>query len=120
MTTQTPTTAKIEKWLRFGFSQIFDSGPDSKEKRKIWPESTPALRIRGHWPPEMSGLSYFAIQIQSWLFKIKSKSKHSPKDYSNVKSKSKASPNNLKNVAFSQQTYPISFPFNSVQIRSWS
>jgi len=26
----------------------------------------------------MSGLSYFAIQIQSWFFKTQSKSSHSP------------------------------------------
>jgi len=28
-------------------------------------------------PPKMSGLSYFSIQIQSWIFKIPSKSNHS-------------------------------------------
>jgi len=27
---------------------------------------------------------------------------------------------NLKNAAFSQQEWRISFPFNSVQIQSWS
>ena len=46
MTTQTPATAEIEKWLRwFVFSQIFDSGSD-KKKRRILAESTP-----DPWPP---------------------------------------------------------------------
>jgi len=31
-----------------GFSQIFYSGPDRKEKPRIFPESTPALRIQSH------------------------------------------------------------------------
>jgi len=30
MTTQTPATAEIEKWLRVRFSQIFDSGSERK------------------------------------------------------------------------------------------
>jgi len=38
---------------------------------------------------EMSGLSYFAIQIQSWIFKTQSKSNHSPKSLRKPKSKSK-------------------------------
>jgi len=33
---------------------------------------------------EMSGLSYFAIQIQSWILKTHSKSKPSPKCYQNT------------------------------------
>jgi len=60
MTTQTPATAEIEKWLRIRvrFSQIFDSGSGSgqKEKRRILPESTPALRIRFHLCPEPAGV----------------------------------------------------------------
>jgi len=36
--------------------------------------------------PEMSGLSYFAIRIQSWNFKAQSKSSHSPKSMKNLKS----------------------------------
>jgi len=28
--------------------------------------------------PEMNGLSYFAMQIYSWIFKTQSKSNHSP------------------------------------------
>ena len=51
--------------------------------------------------PEMSGLSFFAIQSQSWDFKTQSKPNHSPKFFSNVTSKSKWSPKNLKNAAFS-------------------
>jgi len=31
-----------------GFSQIFYSGPDRKEKPRIFPESTPALQIQSH------------------------------------------------------------------------
>jgi len=58
----------------------------------------------------MSGLSHFAIQIQSWFVKTKSKSKHGPKFFSNVKSKSKFTPKILKNAAFSQQKCRISFP----------
>jgi len=58
----------------------------------------------------MSGLSNFAIQIQSWLFKTLSKSNHSPKFFSNVKSKPKWSPKYLKNAVFSQQKCRISFP----------
>jgi len=42
----------------------------------------------------MSGLSYFAIQIQSWIFKTQSKSNRSPKSWRNSKSKSKWSPKN--------------------------
>jgi len=30
----------------------------------------------------MSGLSYFALQIQSWFFKTQSKSNHGPKFFS--------------------------------------
>ena len=37
--------------------------------------------------PDMSELSYFAIQIQSWFLKSQSKSNHSLKYFSNVKSK---------------------------------
>jgi len=33
---------------------------------------------------EMSGLSYFTIQIQSWIFKTQSKSNHSTKFFKNV------------------------------------
>jgi len=58
----------------------------------------------------MSGLSYFAIQIQSWFFKTQCKSNHSPTIFLNVKSKSKWSPENWKNAAFSQQKYRFSFP----------
>jgi len=35
MTTQTPTTAEIENWLRVRFSQIFDSGSGSGSERKM-------------------------------------------------------------------------------------
>jgi len=45
--------------------------------------------VRSALLAEMSGLSYFAIQIQSWFFKTRSKSNHSPKDFANVMSKSK-------------------------------
>ena len=31
--------------------------------------------------PEISGMSYFAIQIKSWLFKTQSKSNHNPKSF---------------------------------------
>jgi len=41
---------------------------------------------------EMSGLSYFVIQIQSCFVKTLSKSKHCPKHFSNINSKSKLSP----------------------------
>jgi len=33
----------------------------------------------------MSGLSYFTIQIQFWIFKIQSKSNHGPKSLNNIK-----------------------------------
>ena len=62
---------------------------------------------------------YFAIQIQSWIFKTQSKSKHSPKEILNVKSKSKWSPKKLKNADISQQNVAL-FSMNSVQIRSGS
>ena len=58
---------------------------------------------------EMTGLSYFAIQIQSCFLK-QSQSKHIPIFFSNVKSKSKCSPKYLKNSAFSQQKWRIYFP----------
>jgi len=53
MTTQTPATAEIEKWLRIrsGFSQFLTPAPDPKENYRILPELTPALWIHGHlWP----------------------------------------------------------------------
>jgi len=48
MTTQTPATAEIEKWLliRVKFCKFLTPGPDPKEKLRILPESTPAIRIR--------------------------------------------------------------------------
>jgi len=58
----------------------------------------------------MSGLSYFAIQIQSWFLKTQSTSNHSPRYFSNVESKSKWSPKYLQKAAFSQQKFLISFP----------
>jgi len=58
----------------------------------------------------MSGLSYFAIQIQSWFFKTQSKSYHTPKFW-NAESKSKWSPKSFRNAAFSQQKCRVSFPF---------
>ena len=39
--------------------------------------------------PEVSGLSNFAIQIQSWIFQTQSKSNHSPKRLKKLKSKSR-------------------------------
>jgi len=41
MTTQTPATAKIEKWHRIlaGFSQIFDSGSEKKTQNPAWVDS---------------------------------------------------------------------------------
>ena len=59
---------------------------------------------------EMSGLSNFAIRIQSWFFKTQSKSNHSPKIFVKCKSKSKWSPKYLKSAAFSQQKCRTSFP----------
>ena len=40
-------------------------------------------------PAEMAGLSYFAMQIQSWIFKTQSKCNLSPKSWRAWKSKSK-------------------------------
>jgi len=52
MTAQTPANAEIKKWLqiRVRFFTNFDSmsGSGPKEKRRILPESTPALWIRCH------------------------------------------------------------------------
>jgi len=39
--------------------------------------------------PVINGLTYFAIQIQSPIFKTQSKSNHSPKNLKNLKHKSK-------------------------------
>jgi len=51
MTTQTPATAEIEKMtpdpVRF-FHKFLTPGPDPKDKRRVLPESTPALRIHDH------------------------------------------------------------------------
>ena len=70
-----------------------------------------SFRIFGSiYSAEMSGLSNFAIQIQSWSFKTQSKSNHNPKNFSNAKSKSKWSPKYLKNATFSQHKCRISFP----------
>jgi len=68
---------------------------------------------------KISGLSYFAIQIQFWFFKTQSKSNRSPKISFNctVKTKSKWNPKKLKNAAFSQQKCCISFPFTGS--KSW-
>ena len=51
-TTQTPATVEIENWLRIWvrfFHKIKTLGPDpvAKAKRRILPESTPAIRIHG-------------------------------------------------------------------------
>jgi len=48
-TTQTPATAENEKWrrIRVHFLTNFLT-PGSKKNRRIFPESTPALRIRAH------------------------------------------------------------------------
>ena len=59
--------------------------------------------------PEMSGLSYFAIQIQAWFVKTQSKSNHSPKNFSDVKSKSKLSPEILKNATFQNKNVAFLF-----------
>jgi len=50
MTTQTPATAEMEKWLRIRvvFHTFLTPGPDPKEKRRILPESTPVNRIRSY------------------------------------------------------------------------
>ena len=59
------------------------------------------------WPEsEMRVLSYFAIQIQSWIFKTRFRSNHSPKSLINSKSKSKK----LKKTAFWWQKLCNSFP----------
>ena len=66
------------------------------------------------FPPEVSGLSYFAIQIQSWFVKTQSKFNHSPKNFSNVLSKSKGS----EKCSLFTTKMPHFFYINSVQIRS--
>jgi len=72
ITAETPATAEFEKSLSDPgpvFHKFLTQGPDPgpNEKRSILPKSTPALRIHGQlcWQPEMSGMSYFAIQVQS-------------------------------------------------------
>jgi len=49
--TQTPATAENNKWLHF--RKFMTPHLTLKEKHRILPESTPALRIRGHlwWRP---------------------------------------------------------------------
>jgi len=54
------------------------------------------ISIVGRYIPDMSGLSYFTIEIQAWIFEMQSKSNHSPNDFENIKSKSK----NQQNTAF--------------------
>ena len=63
-----------------GFSHIFNSGSERKTQNPAGIDSC---------TPEMSELSNFAIQIQSWIFRTQSKSNHSPKILGNLKSKSK-------------------------------
>jgi len=46
----------------------------------------------------MSRLSYFAIQIQSWIFKTQSTSNHGPKSLSNLKTKFKNSSKNCNSL----------------------
>jgi len=50
ITTQTSATAEIEKWLQIWgrFSKICDSWPGCGQKRRILPETSPALRNPGH------------------------------------------------------------------------
>ena len=68
-----------------------------------------AFEIKTETRPEteMSGLSYYAIQILSWYLQTLFKSIYSPKYFSNAKSTSKIS----NNARFSQQNCLISFPF---------
>ena len=46
--TRTPATAENCKWLRVHLQKFLTPHQTPKEKRRILPESTPALRIRGH------------------------------------------------------------------------
>jgi len=65
--------------------------------------------------PKMSGLSYFAIQIQSWFFTTQSKSNHSPKIFQ-VTMKSET----LEKCSLFTTKMPHFFSINSVQILSGS
>jgi len=65
MTTETPATAEIEKWfrIRFHFFHKFLT-PGPKEKRRILPELTPALRIWSHlWQWSEVGNRYFENSV---------------------------------------------------------
>ena len=68
---------------------------------------------------ERSGLSYFTIQIQSWILKTPSKSNHVPKIFQNTN----LNPNEIqkltKNRFFITKTLQF-FSNNWVQIKSWS
>jgi len=55
-----------------------------KASAKIF-KQTSLANIINYPIPEMSGLSYFAVQIQSWIFKTQSKSNHSPKKFKKFK-----------------------------------
>jgi len=65
----------------------------------------------------MSGLSYFALQIQSWFFKTQS-SPTTVQNFFNALFKSK-SPKILKMQLFHNKM-PHFFSINSIQIRSCS
>jgi len=60
--------------------------------------------------PNMSGLSYFAIQIQSCFFYNSVQVQPQSKIFFKCKAKSKWCPENWKNAVFSQQKCRISFP----------
>jgi len=61
MTTHTSATAEIEKWLRFGFSQIFDSGSESKTQNPAGVDSASGAtsdRDKHCWSPGLSDLFF--------------------------------------------------------------
>jgi len=61
--------------------------------------------------PEMSGLSYFTIHIQSWIFKTQCKFNHSSKKLKHVKSKPKWSPWDNKIQLFNNKNAVILFQY---------
>jgi len=73
----------------------------------------PDIHIRS-CPAEMSGLSYFAIQIQSWIFKTQSKSNPSP-TFFEMKSPSPNKVYQIDKNSFLITNITQFFPINAVQ-----
>ena len=97
------------------FWSDLQSGSKQNPKKSVVPDPIPSklspMLISG-------GLSYFSIQIQSWIFKTQSKS--ILQKIFNLKPKTKWSQKNNKIQLLNNRNAAIPFHFYSVQVQPWS